>query len=308
MQIVVHDAARLAVEAVLIVDARQAVVHRAEVLQVEVLLVLRAVADEKVHADIHARAVVERVAADLQRPRALLLPVLLQPDRSLRARERILLEPVLEDDLELCQAVRDIEDAERLAVRIDAVALPVKPDDTRRQVLHGHAQRLLKHLPVKSLLQHRVTPVLLHAPAPLYANQLHDTGKRRAVREQKLDGARRDEVEIAVLDLRLVQLHARLERAQTRAVAAAVRAAPDRITALATVHARMVRPDRKRMAFLRVDEPHHIILLREPRHLCLHFAFRELQRHVVIPPKLQATAGSRSRILFFRHVPAPEPR
>ena len=306
MRVVVHDVARLPVEAVLVVDARQGVVHRAEVLQVEVLLVLRAVADEEVHADIHARAVVERVAADLQRPRALLLPVLLQPDRSLRARERILLEPVLEDDLELCQAVRDIEEAERLAVRIDAVPAHIKPDDTRRQVLHGHAQRLLKHLPVKSLLQHRVMPVLLHAPAPLYANQLHDTGKRRAVREQKLDGARRDEVEIAVLDLRLVQLHARLECAQARAVAAAVRAAPDRITALAVL-ARMVRPDRKRMAFLRVDEPHDIVLLREPRHLCLHLAFRELQRHV-IPPRLQAPASSRSRLFFSRHVPAPEPR
>lgn len=121
MRVVVHDAARLAVEAVLVVDARQAVVrqavvHRAEVLQVEVLLVLRAVADEEVHADIHTRAVVERVAADLQLPRALLLPVLLKPDRSLRARERILLEPVLEDDLELCQAVRDIEDAENASL------------------------------------------------------------------------------------------------------------------------------------------------------------------------------------------------
>ena len=282
MRVVVHDVARLPVEAVLVVDARQGVVHRAEVLQIEVLLVLRAVADEEVHADILARAVVERVAADLQRPRALLLPVLLQPDRSLRARERILLEPVLEDDLELCQAVRDIEEAERLAVRIDAVPAHIKPDDTRRQVLHGHAQRLLKHLPVKSLLQHRVMPVLLHAPAPLYANQLHDTGKRRAVREQKLDGARRDEVEIAVLDLRLVQLHARLERAQARAVAAAVRAAPDRVAARA-VFIRAVRPDRKGMALLRIDEPHDVVFLRQPRDLPLHFLLTELQRHAQSP-------------------------
>ena len=99
-------------------------------------------------------------------------------------------------------------------------------------------------------------PVLLHAPAPLDANQLHDTGKRRAVREQKLDGTRRDEVEIAVLDLRLVQLSYSYE---SRAISA--------------------------------------------------FTSRSVNCNVMsIPPRLQAPASSRSRILFFRHVPAPEPR
>ena len=66
MRVVVHDVARLPVEAVLVVDARQVVVHRAEVLEVHVLLVLRAVADQEVHADLCPRPIIERIAANLE--------------------------------------------------------------------------------------------------------------------------------------------------------------------------------------------------------------------------------------------------
>lgn len=162
------------------------------------------------------------------------------------------------------------------------MALPVKPDDTRRQILHGHAQRLREGPLVKSLLQHRTVPVLLHALAPLYANQLHDTGNRRAIGAQDLDGTRGDEIQVAVLDLRLAKFHARLERAQTRAAAAAVRAAPDRVAARA-VFIGAVRPDRKGMALLRIDEPHDVVFLRQSRDLPLHFLLTELQRHAQSP-------------------------
>ena len=65
-RILLHDAACLPVEAVLVVDARQIIVHRAKVLEVHVLLVLRAVADQEVHADLCPRPIVERIAANLE--------------------------------------------------------------------------------------------------------------------------------------------------------------------------------------------------------------------------------------------------
>ena len=230
-RILLHDAARLPVEAVLIVDACQVVVHRAEVLEVHVLLILCAVTDQEVHADFLSLPIVERVAADLERGWAARPLVLLKPDGCLRTPQGVLLEPVRQDGLKFLQIIGNRKEAECLTVRVDAVLLCIKPDDAGRQVLHGHAQRLSKGPLVKSVLQYRMMSVSLHSLAPLYVDHLDDTRERRVVRAQDLNGTRGDEIQVAVFDLRLTELHACLERTQARAVAAAVCAAPDRIAA-----------------------------------------------------------------------------
>ena len=124
---------RLPIKAITVADPRQTVMQRAKMLQVDILLCLRAVAQQEIIADHAAIGIMQRITADGNR--LVLHPrfIRLNPGCRLTAGQHILLNPIFQDAGKFLQIIRNAEQPERLTVGIKAAAFLIEPDHAVRK-------------------------------------------------------------------------------------------------------------------------------------------------------------------------------